>query len=82
MIRFEFTDVCGFTFLGPVQGAGGFVSAPARLERATRLARDGRPTGLYEPRPGCVAVFTRYSNESNGAPEVVSLVDCKWRVAS
>jgi hypothetical protein len=64
----------GHAVAGPVQGAGGMVPTLERLEGAQRLARQGRPHGLHEPRPGCVAVYPEYSARGNGRAVVVSLV--------
>lgn len=78
--RFEFQLATGASVVGPVRGAGGFISTEARLLAAERNARSGRPTGLYEPRPGCVAVYPRYSAAGDGEPEIVSLTETEWRL--
>lgn len=70
---FRFVLEDGRELVGPVLGAGGFVTEQARLERAARLAAKGRPTGLHEPRPGHVAVFPEYSADGNGEPVAVAL---------
>jgi hypothetical protein len=77
--RFEFTldDVSRVT--GHVRGAGGMIGSVSRLDAAAQLARDGRPHGLYEPEPGCVAVYPDYSAVGDGEPYVVSLLTSTWR---
>jgi hypothetical protein len=56
-LRFTFTLPSGETVTGPVQGNGGVISDPRKLATATRMAKEGRPTGCYEPEPGCVVVL-------------------------
>ena len=72
--RWRFTLDNGSTVTGVVQGSGGFIRGPAtRLTRAIRLARQGRDTGLYEPRPGCLAVYPHFSAASDGPMTTVDL---------
>jgi hypothetical protein len=70
--RFEFRHR-GRTVRGMVQGAGGFVKDEARLRRAKRQAALGRDSGLYEPKPGYVAVYPHFSAHSNGPMRIVPL---------
>lgn len=77
--RFEFTLPTGASIVGPVRGAGGFISSEKRLLAAERCARAGHPTGLYEPKRGHVAVYPDYSAKSDGDPEIVSLTTSIWR---
>jgi hypothetical protein len=71
--RFTFLLADGTTVTGPVQGSGGFVSTQARLVAQQRLAAAGRELGVYEPAPGCVAVFPAYAAAGNGEPVIVPL---------
>ena len=71
--RFRLTLANGRTVTGPVQGAGGVVSDLERMKRAIRLAKEGRDTGLYEPRPGHVDVFPEFSAQGDGPRVAVDL---------
>ena len=70
--RFSFVLPSGVTVVGPVQGNGGMVDA-ARIVAAARMAASKRPHGLYEPAPGCVAVFPEYCAAGNGEPVIAPL---------
>lgn len=67
-------DVCG-----PVQGSGGTIAssspelAQERMRAMIDQARDERPIGCYEPRPGCVAVYPDYSYLGHGKAVTVDL---------
>jgi hypothetical protein len=80
--RFSFTLPDGSTVVGPVRGAGGFVSSELRMLAAERCARIGRPTGIYEPRPGFVAVYPDFSARDDGAPVFVKLASASWRLVT
>jgi len=79
--RKQSTDVTWFRFSTPgspivtgvVQGSGGVIrcgkeEATRRLRRQTRLAREGKPLDIYEPRVGHVRVFPNYSADGSGEP--------------
>jgi hypothetical protein len=80
--RFTFTLAGGETITGPVKGAGGFINTLARLNAAARMAAQGRETGMYEPKPGHVAVYPDFCAWSDGRAVTVSLLTSTWTVAS
>jgi hypothetical protein len=71
-VKFFFRDG-RHALVGPVQGSGGFIQTILRLQGAARLAKEGRPHGLYEPEPGAVACFPDYCAESRGEAVLVRL---------
>ena len=89
--RKQSTDVTWFRFSTPgspivtgvVQGSGGVIrcgkeEATRRLRRQTRLAREGKPLDIYEPRVGHVRVFPNYSADgSDGSGEPHRDVDLR-----
>ncbi|HEY1956738.1 MAG TPA: hypothetical protein VGH28_14055 [Polyangiaceae bacterium] len=74
--RFRIRTTSGAIVEGPVQGSGGVIASIARLHAAQRCAVAGRPTGLYEPESGCVAVYPEFNAWSNAptSETIVSLV--------
>ncbi len=79
--REQSTDVTWFRFsipgspavTGPVQGSGGVIrygkeESTRRLRRQSRLAREGKPLDIYEPRAGHVRVLPHYSAGGSGEP--------------
>lgn len=72
--RFFFSD--GAQVVGPVQGAGGFLSDVAILRASLQLASEGKPLArVYEPKPQCVACFPDFSAADNGPAYIVDLRD-------
>ena len=77
------TDVTWFRFSNPgappvvgvVQGSGGVIrynkeESTRRLRRQTKLAREGKPLDIYEPRRGHVRVFPHYDHGGRGERHV------------
>lgn len=75
------TDVTWFRFVTPgspavtgvVQGSGGVIrygqdESTRRLRRQTKLAKEGKPLDIYEPRRGHVRVFPHYDHGGGGGP--------------
>lgn len=74
--RWAFRLADGSVIVGPVQGSGGvidFEGGRYRLLRAIDRAREGRDLGIYEPAPGHVRVFPRYTPMGNGEPVDIDL---------
>jgi len=88
VIRFRATLPNGKKVVGTVQGAGGrlgsnllhsgrvqaSISAMSGLQRAKKRALEGRPTGLYEPLRGHVAMFPDECAEYQGKEVLVPLL--------
>lgn len=72
-IRFSFRLPDGRIVSGPVQGAGGFIRSLEYLRAQQQNLRDGYPLPIYEPQPGCVAVYPQFSVMDNGPVEIVDL---------
>jgi len=66
-LRFRFRFE-GDEIVGPVRGKGGMVRHPAQLQRAKRRAAAGKPLGIYEPLPRCVAVYPHHDHTADGLP--------------
>ena len=79
--RYVITEANGTKTCGVVQGNGGVDVSHARLEAAVRNATRGRDTGMYEPKPGYIAMFPNYCAAANGRRVVVSLVGAHVEVA-
>lgn len=56
-----------------MQGNGGLVTSLPVLLAQQRLAREGRPLGIYEPEPGCVCVFPDFNAHDNGRRVIVPI---------
>lgn len=73
----------GTIFVGRIHGSGGEISGWRALDRIgaeQRKASSGRALSIYEPAPGCVAM---YIGDSWDAPQtVVSLIGSTIEVAS
>lgn len=84
----------GHVFEGPIQGNGGKLgdgTAYLGAERATgaaidqirqvqRLHANGRPTGVYEPQPGHVALYPDWNGWGDGPPVAVPLSGTTFEV--
>lgn len=93
-LRFRATLADGRVLEGPVQGYGGKLGTGAlhagfsaarrealrRLAFAKRMLARGRALPMYEPEPGCVAIYPDYSAESDGEPVVVPVKGTAWHV--
>jgi len=82
--------------IGPIRGNAGMVGdgivrvlgesearwlATLRIDIAKDRVKDSRPTELYEPEPGCVAIYPDYSEEGDGDPVVIPLIGTKFSIA-
>ena len=52
-----------------------------RLRKAIDWAERGDPTGLYEPKPGHVAVYPDYCAKTDGRKVVVKLAGAKIKLS-
>mgnify|MGYP006954413309 CR=1 FL=1 len=85
----------GDIYTGPIQGGSGKLGnsalylglAAARdialrgLAKQVGRAKDNRELSIYEPKPGHVAIYPDYSDESDGKPVAVSLLDDYFELA-
>ena len=95
IVRFRVTMPNGRIIVGPIHGSGGMSGsgalhaglsfaqkhALAAIRQAQRLARRGRRTHVYEPEPGCVAVYPDYCAAKNGHAAPVPLLESTFAVA-
>lgn len=83
-VRFEAMVSDGSTVVGTIQGWGGRLERDAmrRLAIAQRRAAEGRPTLLFEPEPGCVAMYPHETAQSQGESVVVPVVGTTFREVS
>lgn len=84
----------GRTFEGPIQGNGGKLgdgtaymgdelatgAAIDQIRKVQRLHADGRPTGIYEPQPGHVAIYPDWSGFGDGVPVCIPLESTTFEV--
>lgn len=67
----------GRVVCAPIHGSGGLVGDGdhnfRRVEAAIAQANKGRPTGLYEPRPGFARTYPNYTAADSGEPLDVDL---------
>lgn len=84
----------GREFEGPIQGNGGKLgdgtaymgqelatgAAIDQIRKVQRLHADGRPTGIYEPQPGHVAMYPDWSGWGDGQPVIIPLAGTAFDV--
>lgn len=95
-VRIKATLADGRVFVGPIQGRGGRIgdatlhlgfeaAAQAAMEALRGIKRrctTGRPLGVYEPKPGHLAIYPHESAESAGEPELVPVRGTEFTVDS
>lgn len=92
-IHFKAVLPDGTVHIGPIMGKGGMICAGIsdmdlarwvaldRINQAQRLTAQGyRGPGIYEPEPGCVAIYPDYSAEGDGEPVAIPLVGTKFSI--
>lgn len=93
-IRIKATLADGTVYVGPIQGSGGRVGSGAlhagyeaaardairTLGRAQRRAAKGKDTGLYEPKPGHLAIYPNETAASAGPEVVIPIVGTTFSV--
>ena len=81
--------------MGPIQGNGGKIGNSALylglaatrdialrdLRKQIGRAKDHRSIQIYEPKPFHVAIYPDYSDEGDGEPLAVSLLDDHFELA-
>lgn len=94
-VWFEVTTARGATHYGPIHGSGGVIGAGAthltakeqqryaleRLRRQVKLANAREPLHVFEPRPGCVALYPKYGAAEDGPQVIVSLRGARVHLA-
>jgi len=95
VIRFKAELRDGSVVVGPIRGNAGMVGdgivrvlgesearwlATLRIDIAKNRVKESRPTGLYEPEPGCVAIYPDYSATGDGDPVVIPLIGTKFSI--
>lgn len=81
-LRFRFDLGGGQVVEGVVRGAGDMVHHADRMRQQCRRARNGRRLGVYEPTPGCVAVYPEYTAASDGPVTIVPAASFIGEVSS
>lgn len=81
---FRVTTPDGTTLVGPIRGSGGMLPADSAglevLARESRRAKAGKLLLIYEPKPGCIAVFPDAGRESEGAEVAVPLAGARIEI--